>query len=344
MRTLSILVAILMGLAGGCGRGGAPGEISEFILVANRDSGSLSVIDVKGNTVVRTVALPAGARPGYVVFSREHRRIYVGDDANARIIVIRADTYEHVLDLPMPADVFHMWIGGGLLWAVDRTDVSVAAFDLATNTRIAVVPIPADLRALGGVPHDIVADADHAFVTILDVSGEPDVVVKIGAVSFVEEGRAPVGEDPHVFLHPSDRRLFVACQDTDEVFVLDRDTMAEIMVVPILGGHGVWVPADGRTLYVTNFPGHLPGGGPGPGAVGLFAVDLDTHTAIGGTFAPHRSPHNITSTRDGRRLYVTHSDRGTKVTVYDTVPGAVPVLLGEIDVGDNPFGIAHFLP
>jgi YVTN family beta-propeller protein len=296
----------------GCGdQSTAPASL---IVVANRASESLSIIDPETDTVIRTVSLPAGAEPaiaGYVVYSPELDRIYVGDSANHRVVVLRAEDFGFVSSLPVPNDVFHMWLNDSLLWVVDRKDFSLAVFDLTTNTRRAVVPIPADLKALGGVPHDVVVDEDSAFVTIRSVDDFPDVVVKYNNNTLEEVGRASVGNDPHVFLHPSNRRLYVACQDTNNVFVLNRDTMIEETVVPILGGHGVWVPPHGRTLYVSNFPGHIVGGEPGPGA-------------------------------DGRKLYVTHSNGDTKVTVFTlSSPTAAPEFLREIDVGDNPFGICR---
>ncbi len=350
MRTLPAFLALL--LLTGCHDSRvlrvANPPSGELIVVANRASASLSVFDTGSDLVVETVLLPPGAvaaTPGYVAYSPVHGRVYVGDDANRRILVLAAADFSHVADLPMIGDVFHIWLSGDQLWAVDRADFSVAAFDLATNSLLAVAPIPADLRGLGGIPHDIVVDADHAFVTVLDVDSAPDVVVKYSRTTFAEVGRAPVGEDPHVFLDPVSRRLYVACQDTDNVFVLDRDTMAEIAVIPIFGGHGVWVPAHGQTLYVSNFPGHVAGGLPGPGSVGLFAVDLATDSAIGGLPTPVSAPHNITSSRDGRKLYVTHSNGGSAVTVYGLpTPTSVPVLLGQIAVGTNPFGICQFLP
>ncbi|MDA1195905.1 MAG: hypothetical protein O2894_12065 [Planctomycetota bacterium] len=129
--------------------------------------------------------------------------------------------------------------------------------------------------------------------------------------------------------------------DTDDVHVLHRDTMATVTVVPIFGGHGVWIPPHGQTLYVTNFPGHVVGGLPGPGAVGLFAVDLGTNAALGGITVPFTAPHNIASTTDGMKLYVTHSNGATSVSVYDIpTPGSDPVFREEITVGTNPFGIA----
>ena len=47
-------------------------------------------------------------------------------------------------------------------------------------------------------------------------------------------------------------------------------------------------------------------------------------------------------TPNGRKLYVTHSGPNDKVSVYRTRRGnPVPEYVGEVSVGQNPFGIAY---
>ena len=342
MRHITLL--LLATLLAGCGGSGDEAPDTSIVIV-NRGAGTLSIIDPLTDTVVQTVALPAGefaSRPGYVVYSAVRQRIYVGDEANDRIIVMDAKDFRVVAEMPVPSDAFHMWHNEVQLWVVDREADSLVVFDLWRNRQLRVIPIPGDLQAADGTPHDVVVDADHAYVSIFGLENVRDVVVKYSTVTFEEVGRASVGDDPHLFMHPSDRRLCVACQDTDAVHVLDRDTMATQAVIPVFGGHGVWIPPNGRTLYVTNFPGHVTGGLPGPGADGVFAIDLDTNMETGSTTAPFPAPHNLASTADGGTLYLTHSDGGNKVSVYDLpTPASVPVLRTVIDVGTNPFGICR---
>jgi YVTN family beta-propeller protein len=316
------------------------------MLVANRGAGTVSVVDTVTDQVVQTITINSGANApvvGYVVYSQALNRIYVGDEANNRVVILDGTSFSQLGILPTVSDVFHMWLNGQQLWVVDRTDQSVLVFDLNTNTRLARVPVPADLVGGGGAPHDVVAEGTSAYVTVVGLTG-PDVVVRFDATTaFQELGRAFVGDDPHVFLHPTLRRLYVACQETDNVFVLDRDTMGQIDVVPVLGGHGVFIPPQGGELYVTNFPSHVPGGLPGPGATGIFVVNLSNNTPAGGVVTPRTGPHNLAGTPDGNKLYVTHTNGQANVTVYD-ISGAngIPVFSKDITVGSNPFGIAYF--
>jgi DNA-binding beta-propeller fold protein YncE len=91
---------------------------------------------------------------------------------------------------------------------------------------------------------------------------------------------------------------------------------------------------DGRVFYTTN----LPGGG----VDGLFAIDTTTNQVLGSIDTPYPVPHNIALTTSGDKLYVTHSGGASdKVSIYTASRSEpVPVLLGEVTVELNPFGLA----
>src|SRR5688500_10771796 len=60
------------------------------IVVANRGSGTISVIDVSTDEVVGTYALPAGPNPPepmYVFYTPTRDRVFVGDRRNNRVVV-----------------------------------------------------------------------------------------------------------------------------------------------------------------------------------------------------------------------------------------------------------------
>jgi len=142
----------------------------------------------------------------------------------------------------------------------------------------------------------------------------------------------------------------VPCQNTHNVFVLDRDSLAPIVPpLGVIGAHGACMAPTGKTFYTTNFPGN--------GVAGLVTIDTETNTILGATDTgspPIPAPHNVVLTPNGKKLYVTHSGAtGDQVTVYrvpkpeaaqalGTVPG-VPIFLTSVKVGLNPFGLA-FVP
>jgi len=74
------------------------------MVIANRASGTITVIDVASDHVIGTYALPAGAKtpePMYVVYSRD--RVFVGDRANNRVAVFNPRTFTVETTVPAGA-------------------------------------------------------------------------------------------------------------------------------------------------------------------------------------------------------------------------------------------------
>ena len=312
------------------------------IVVANRASLSLSVIDVRTDRIIGTYPLPDNGEPMYVVSSSRRNRVFVGDRANNRVVVFNRRNFRVETTVPAGNGVFHMWADPTerQLWVVNDGDNTITVIDTKTLAVITTIPTPADLVAAGGRPHDVILDpaSRFAYVSMIGVPG-PDVVVQYSTATFSEVGRTEVGEDPHLSLARQDHLLYVPCQNTSNVFVLDRDTL-ELVVPPlgIPGAHGAGMARNGKRFYTTN----ISGGGIG----GLVAIDTETNMVLGATdtgMPPIPTPHNIALTPSGRKLYVTHSGAtANQVTVYSVRrKNDVPVFVGSITVGLNPFGLAY---
>ncbi|HXG68776.1 MAG TPA: hypothetical protein VNO70_27005 [Blastocatellia bacterium] len=310
------------------------------VVIANRASGTISVIDAQADEVVGTFPLPSGPKspePMYVVHAR--KQVFVGDRANNRVVVFDARSFAVEGMIAAGAGVFHMW-GDPLdrqLWVNNDIDKTSTVIDPITHEVLATVPMPADLVAAGGRPHDVILDprnGRHAYVTMIGVAGPSDYVVKFSTRTFEEVGRAAVGKDPHVSAARQNDLLYVPCQGSSTLFVLDRRTLAQEADIPIPGAHGAGMARHGRTFYTTN----LPGGG----TDGLFAIDTHTNTVIGEAVdTPFAAPHNIALTPNSRKLYLTHSSATSdKVTVYN-LEARLPAFHKEVTVGLNPFGIAY---
>lgn len=316
-------------------------QASGKIVVANRASGSISVIDVHTDEVIGTYALPAGENapePMYVVFTRVGNRVFVGDRANDRVVVFRARDFSVEDVIPAGAGVFHMWADarGSQLWVNNDIDNTITVINPATLTVTATVDLPADLVAMGGKPHDVVLSpqGDYAYVTMLGFAGDNDYLVQYDAHTFAEVNRAPVGKDPHVSLTFHNEFIYVPAQNSDLVSVFNRHTLELVDEIAAPGAHGAGMPLNGQVFYTTN----LPGGG----TDGLIAIDLRTNTILGTTDTPYAVPHNIALTPAADKLYVTHSG-GTadKVTIYEVGADDLPVLVGEVTVEFNPFGLSY---
>jgi DNA-binding beta-propeller fold protein YncE len=160
-------------------------------------------------------------------------------------------------------------------------------------------------------------------------------VVQFDARTFEELNRAEVGDDPHLSLTPRTRNLYVPSQGAGVVHVLDRFSLEPVTDIAAPGAHGAGMLRSGRYFYTTN----LPGGG----LDALWTIDTETNGIVGAPVdAPYSVPHNIALTPNGQKLYLTHSGPNDKVTVYRTQDGnPVPEYVGEVTVGQNPFGIAY---
>jgi DNA-binding beta-propeller fold protein YncE len=313
------------------------------IVVANRGSGTISVISTVTDEILGTYDLPAGENtpePMYVVYTPANNRVFVGDRANDRVVVFSARDFGVEATVSTGAGVFHMWADpqSQQLWVNNDIDKTTTVIDPKTLEILDTVPTPADLVALGGKPHDVILDPTgrYAYVSVLAVDGPDDYVVQFSTQTFQEIGRAAVGNDPHLSLARQNRLLYVPSQGSDAVFVLDRVTMELVTVISVPGAHGAGMARNGNYLYTTN----LPGGGTN----GLYTINTRTNTVVGEpTDTPYPIPHNIALTPNSHKLYVTHSGGAAdKVTVY-TMTGAdpLPVLADELTVGLNPFGLAY---
>lgn len=326
---------------------GRPDEAGQrgFVVVADRGSGTISVIDAKHDQVIGTHMLPAEPgeptpEPMYVVYVKQMRRVFVGDRANDRVAVFNARDFSVVGTVPAGAGVFHMWADpqGQQMWVNNDIDKTTTVFNPKTLEVIATVPTPADLVDMGGKPHDVILgpQGDYAYVTVLGFSGPSDYVVQFSTDSFMEVARAAVGKDPHLSVAQNLPWLFVPCQNTDEVYVLELMGLGQQTVIAVPGAHGAGMSPNGRFFYTTN----LPGGG----AHALYTISTKSLSVEGMPVdTPYMVPHNIAIAPNGKKLFVTHSGgMADKVTIYETHGySPIPVYAGEVTVGFNPFGLTY---
>lgn len=306
------------------------------IVVANRDSGDISLIDVATDTETR-LAMPEAANqsePMYVVSARN--KVLVGDRANNRVVAYDRRTWEVIGEVPTGEGVFHMWADpwGRELWVNNDIDNTITVINIRKLRVDATIDLPSDLVADGGKPHDVILDRRSAYVTMLGLSGETDVVLRYDRWRQKEVARADVGKDPHVTLDPWSRDLYVASQNSSEIAVLNRWNLKQTDLLSVPAAHGVDMSRNGRILYTTNITGG--------GKDALYTIDTRTNEVIGDPVgAPFATPHNIVLDRRNKKLYLTHSGSVSDDVSVFTVSrrNPEPVLLTTVTVGQNPFGI-----
>lgn len=345
LRGLVLLLIAASLLAGSPALAGDSRPAGQTVVVANRGSGTISVIDAHTGQLIDNYALPADPNPPepmYVVYNPQGDRVFVGDRANDQVVVFDARTFAVEAAIPTDAGVFHMWADPqeSQLWVAADIARTYTVIDTVTLEVLASVPIPGDLAALGGKPHDVILDPLRplAFASILGIQGEHDYIIQYDTRTFTETGRAPVGKDPHVSLARQNNKLYVPAQNSDLVSVLDRESLDLLAEIHVPGAHGAAMHRNGQVFYTTNLPG---GGNPG-----LFAIDTRTDRLLEPAVdTPYPVPHNIVLSPSGRTLFLTHSGAASdKVTIYFIPPNrTAPLYFGEVTVGLNPFGL-DFVP
>ncbi len=311
------------------------------IVIANRASGTISVIDAHNDKVIETIPLPQDEdeptpEPMYVNYTLLSDLVWVNDRANDRVVAFDASTFDVVGTLPLGDGPFHMATDalGLRLVMVNDLDKTLTVINAWRGEVIATVELPEDLLEAGAIPHDVILDpfGIFAYVTFHNVPGNFDAVVQLEMWTFREVNRASVGKAPHIAFNWRNWDIYLPCQGSDAVFVLDGLSLKQLDTIDVPGAHGAIMSADARRFYTTNLPGL--------GKDAVFYIDTRTNRVRRIADAPNTVPHNVALTSDAKKLYVTHSGTNNIVSVYDTSESGKPVFLTSIKVGTNPFGLA----
>jgi len=202
------------------------------VVVANRASGSISVIDARTDELIGNYDLPPAdntPEPMYVTYSKRGGHVFVGDRANDRVVVFDKNDFSVVATIEAGSGVFHMWADARdrQLWVNNDIDNTSTVIDPMTLSVITTVPMPADLVEAGFKPHDVILEPQgrYAYVTMLGGGGDHDYLVQFSTDTFTELNRAAVGKDPHVSLTARNKLIYVPAQNSNIVTVFNRDTL-----------------------------------------------------------------------------------------------------------------------
>lgn len=308
---------------------------NERVVVANRGSGDISVIDASTNMLIGTFAMPDNGEPMYAVHIPQAKAVFVGDRANDRVVAFDEADFSVKGMVPAGDGVFHMWAApnGSQLWVNNDMDNTTTVINPISMQVKGTAETPADLVALGGKPHDVFFDPQKKFVyvSVLGVSGEHDYVVKYKAGSQSEVDRVAVGKDPHLFADDVNNLLYVPCQNSNAIYIINRTTMDVESILPFSGAHGIFMPNSGSNVYVTNIGGSQ---------LGVF--ETAGNTQVGPAIpTPFPIPHNLSVNAAEDKLFLTHSGgMADQLSIYSLNP--LPTLETTVTVGTNPFGLVYY--
>ena len=143
------------------------------VVIANRNSGNLSILNEDTGAVLGTIELPMGTNgtpgdPVYISYLNRTNEVAVADRANNRVVFYDQNTYEITGTVETGAGNFHMWASPkeDQLWVVNDIDDTLTVIDPQTKTEIGRVELPASLIGTNAQPHDVILDGQYAYVTV----------------------------------------------------------------------------------------------------------------------------------------------------------------------------------
>lgn len=137
--------------------------------------------------------------------------------------------------------------GGDRLWVVNQDNDSVSAFDLATGSRLAEIPVGAAPRAVAVAPDGAIwiTNNDDSSISIVSPA-----TLGVTQTIALPRGAAPYG----LVFSPVSNQAYVVMEGLGQVAVLDATTGA-LLASADVGEHARHVSIDGTgaTLYVSRF-------------------------------------------------------------------------------------------
>jgi YVTN family beta-propeller protein len=302
-------------------RGFAPAVAGdpERVYVPNTLDGTVSIIDPRTFTVIRTIRV--GGEPHHITPAWNLRHLYVDNPALNRLTVIdpRAGKVTGSVRVDSPYNLYFTPDGTKAI-VVAEYDSLIEFRNPHTWKLLKRVSIP-----FRGVDHmDFSANGRYLLVSC-EYTG---VVLRISTERMKITGAIHVGGLPiDVKVSPNGKVFYVANQGLGGVSVIDPVHMRQIKFIKTgVGAHGFAVARDARRLYVSN---RIAGS--------ISVIDFKTRRLVA-TWHIGGSPDMLQVSPSGKQLW-TSNRFGNTVTVVSTRSGHV---IHTITVGRGPHGLCFF--
>ena len=306
------------------------------VYVTNADSANVSLFIADVSTGTPELDHPlakAGAGARQMVFTPDGRRAYAANSDDATISAFSVGPQARLTPLPGDAGTVHTGgttpVGvsvrpdGHTLYVADVDDGTVTAFTIASGGSLTkfqtIATTVANPRGLSVTPDGRFLYAGHGDT---NAGTRPTSVGAITTFAIGKDGSlAPAGSPIRVgrfcgtnAITPDGRRLYLVCQDTDEIYgfaIGDDGGLSPLPRSPYPVPdfpEGIATAPDGRYVWVASVGlGHEP---EGPGAVSGFAIGGDgALTPVPGSpVTAGLFPVGITVQPNGRFVYASGGD------------------------------------
>ncbi len=227
----------------------ADGSTAVVTDYGSRSGGNtLTVIDVPGLAVARTIDLGSHRRPHGIDFMPGDEIVAVTTEQSRHVVLVNVETGEIVSELPTEGDVSHMLAIPGsadLIYTSDIRDATVTEIEVARGASVRKFKVPVTPEAVGVTP-----DGSEVWVGSNDLGVVSVVDTESGEVTQALEGfgwpyRIVFSDDGKTALLPDLRG--------NELRIVDVDSRSDKARVsfPDAGPQSVVFSADGKYVFQT---------------------------------------------------------------------------------------------
>lgn len=210
--------------------------------------GTLTVIDVAGLRVARTIALAEYPRPHGIVFLPGDSLVVVTSEAARAVVIVDVRSGRIVKGIPTDQAGSHM-VGvaadGVRAWTGNIGSNTVTELDLRAGRALRSITVPAQPEAI-----NVTADGAEAWVGS-NATGRVSVVdARAGTVTTVAEG---LGWPYRVLFSPDARLALIPDYRGEELRFVDRASKRELGRIALTGAgpQGISITPDGKHVLLS---------------------------------------------------------------------------------------------
>jgi len=213
---------------------------------AREDGSSLTVVDVPGLRVVRTISLGEHARPHGIAVMPGDRRVAVTSERSGHVVIVDLADGEIVKEIPTGHPGSHMLAmvaDGQTIYTSNGGDGTVSRLEVGTGTYVEGYDVPARPEAIGVMPDGSevwVGSNEHGTVSAIDTG-----------TGTVEEVLAGFEWPYRVLFTPDARLVLLPDLGGNRLRIVDRASREERAVLdfPGAGPQGITLTDDARYAF-----------------------------------------------------------------------------------------------
>ncbi len=252
---------------------------------AQSGGNTLTVIDVPGRRVARTVDLGRHTRPHGIAWMPGDSLVAVTSEASRHVILVRVADGAIVREIPTGHPASHMLAvtaDGRRIFTGNIAAATVSELDVAAGAHVRTFATPPQPEAIGVTPDGAEVWVGSNSQGLVSVVRTGDGQVTTAATGF--------GWPYRILFTPDRRRVLLPDYRGGELRVLDASTRAEVARLAFASGgpQGITLTPDGRTAFLSlseesrvaiidlgqlRVAGHVPAGAT-PDGVAYSRVEL----------------------------------------------------------------------